>query len=135
MLERVSAPRRWAAVARRGVLFLLVGLAGSAVAQGSERILHGTIERIRIVQLDDSRRAEGVPGGPMGIFDRQFETLLSARTADELLVRLDDGRELVFTHYGMQCFQPGQRVRIISDVTPGRRPETGAIRALVKVGA
>jgi outer membrane lipoprotein SlyB len=41
---------------------------------------------------------------------------LSVRSgAQELVVRLDDGRELVVTQNGMQHFQPGERVRLVSN--------------------
>jgi hypothetical protein len=44
---------------------------------------------------------------------------LSARPgAQELVVRLDDGRELVVTQNEMLHFQPGERVRLVSN---GRR--------------
>jgi hypothetical protein len=44
---------------------------------------------------------------------------LSARPgAQELVVRLDDGRELVVTQNGIQRFEPGERVRLVGN---GRR--------------
>jgi hypothetical protein len=42
--------------------------------------------------------------------------------AQELVVRLDDGRELIVTQNGTQHFEPGERVRL-SNISPNLRKE------------
>jgi outer membrane lipoprotein SlyB len=46
-----------------------------------------------------------------------FEHALKPETADELVIRVDDGRAVVLRQEAMQRFVPGQRVRLVSSTT------------------
>ena len=88
-------------------------LAGTAAGSGyagpsAER---GIVESVREVQLAE-------PFGFQGV----FELALKPPTADELLVRLDDGQVITIVHRGMRSFEAGQRVQLVSD-SSGTRVE------------
>jgi outer membrane lipoprotein SlyB len=63
----------------------------------------GTVESVREVPL----QAE-----PAGLRD-VLEHALNPDTAEQLVVRLDDGRALIIVLDGAQRFQPGERVRVV----------------------
>jgi hypothetical protein len=61
----------------------------------------GTIESVREVPL----------AAPLADV---FEHAVNPETADELVIRIDDGRAVVLREKEMQRFAPGQRVRLVS---------------------
>ena len=67
-------------------------------------LLAGIVESVHEVQLAD-------PFGFPGVFEHAFKP----PTADELLVRLDDGRAISVLHTGMRIFEAGQRVQVVPD--------------------
>jgi outer membrane lipoprotein SlyB len=64
---------------------------------------YGTVESVREVPLAQD------PRGFAGVFELSYKPL----TADELSVRLDDGRSISVMQDGMRLFAPGQRVRVV----------------------
>jgi hypothetical protein len=66
---------------------------------------HGIVESVREVS-----RAQ----------DDLFEHALKPHTAQELLVRIDDGRAVLLQPQEMRAFHAGQRVRVISSTTGTR---------------
>ena len=65
----------------------------------------GIVESVREVQLaEDPARFPGV-----------FEESYQPRTADELRVRLDDGRAITVVPGAMQLFRPGERVLLVPE--------------------
>lgn len=97
----------------------LTASAGLEVPNPDEPAL-GTVESAQTVNLEQRRRASGAQEGLKDIFERHFELLHGVQSADELVVRLDDGREVRVIYYGMQRFFPGQRVRVICGVAGAR---------------
>jgi hypothetical protein len=65
----------------------------------------GTVEGVREVPL-----ADDLPGFA-GVFEESYQP----RTADEVRVRLDDGRVVTLVPGAMQLFQPGERVLVIPE--------------------
>ena len=65
---------------------------------------YGIVESVREVQLAD-------PFGFPGVFELAFKP----PTADEVLVRLDDGQAIRVVPTGMQIFEAGQRVHVVPD--------------------
>ena len=65
---------------------------------------YGIVESVREVPLAEPFRFAGV-----------FELAFKPATADEVLVRLDDGHVIAVEHTGTRVFQPGQRVLVIPD--------------------
>ena len=63
----------------------------------------GVVETVREVQLQ---------AAPAALAD-VFEHAVNTRTADELRVRLDDGRLVVVVLDGARRFRPGARVRLL----------------------
>lgn len=74
-----------------------IGYAGPSAACG-------IVESVREVELAE----------PFG-FASVFELAYKPATADELLVRLDDGQVITVVHTGMQMFEAGQRVQLVAD--------------------
>ena len=65
---------------------------------------YGIVESVREVPLAD-------PFGLPGVFELAFKP----PTADEVLVRLDDGQAIEVVHSGMAIFEAGQRVQLAPD--------------------
>jgi hypothetical protein len=65
---------------------------------------YGIVESVREVPLAD-------PFGFPGVFELAFKP----QTADELLVRLDDGRAISIVHAGMRIFEAGQHVQVVPE--------------------
>jgi long-subunit fatty acid transport protein len=78
-----------------------------------DRPAYGIVESVREVQLGSE-----FPAG----FADVFEHAVKPKSADQLLIRLDDGRALRVMENQMQRLEAGQRVRIESD-TSGTRVE------------
>lgn len=97
----------------------LTASAGLEVPNPDEPVL-GTVESAQTFNLEERRRASGAQEGLQDILERHFELLHGVRSADELVVRLDDGREVSVIYYGAQRFFPGQRVRVICGVAGAR---------------
>ena len=86
--------------------FISALLAGTApgIGYADSRGERGIVESVREVQLAE----------PLG-FAGVFELALKPPTADELLVRLDDGQAITIVHTGNRTFEAGQRVRLVPD--------------------
>jgi hypothetical protein len=74
-----------------------IGYAGPSASRG-------IVESVREVQLAE-------PSGFAGV----FELALKPSTADELLVRLDDGQLIRVLHTGTRIFEAGERVHVVAD--------------------
>jgi outer membrane lipoprotein SlyB len=61
----------------------------------------GTVESVRHVPMAAALRDA-------------FEHAVNPETADELVIRIDDGRAVVLRQNEMRRFSPGQRVRLVS---------------------
>jgi hypothetical protein len=72
-----------------------VGYAGPSAARG-------VVESVGEVPLPE-------PFGFPGIFELTFKP----STADELVVRLDDGQVIRIVHTGAWMFEPGERVQVL----------------------
>ncbi|HWM42647.1 MAG TPA: hypothetical protein VNP36_09445 [Burkholderiales bacterium] len=70
---------------------------------------YGIVESVREVQLAD-------PFGLPGVFELAFKP----PTADEVLVRLDDGQAIRVVPTGTQIFEAGQRVQVVPDSSGAR---------------
>jgi hypothetical protein len=109
-----------------GVLATLLLLSAALTASAALEIPNpdepalGTVASAQTVNLEQRRRASGAQEGLKDILERHFELLHGVQSADELVVRLDDGREVSVIYYGMQRFFPGQRVRVICGVAGAR---------------
>lgn len=64
----------------------------------------GTVESVREILIVDPLKDV-------------FEHAVKPETADELLIRIDDGRAVVLRQSEMRRFAPGQRVRLLSSTT------------------
>jgi hypothetical protein len=86
--------------------FITALLAGTAPGIGTAgpSADRGIVESVREVQLAERFAYPGV-----------FELALKPPTADELLVRLDDGQVITIVHTGTRMFEAGQRVRLFPD--------------------
>jgi hypothetical protein len=86
--------------------FITALLAGTApgISCAGPSADRGIVESVREVQLAE----------PLG-FPGVFELAIKPPTADELLVRLDDGKVMTIVHTGTPMFQAGQRVRVVPD--------------------
>jgi hypothetical protein len=62
----------------------------------------GTVESVRAVR----------PRSRAGGFESALEHAINPAMADEVLVRLDDGRAITFLHEGLPPFTTGQRVEV-----------------------
>lgn len=89
---------RWACITA-----LLLGTA-PGIGHAGPSAERGIVESVREVQLAE-------PFGFQGV----FELALKPRTADELLVRLDDGQVITVVHTGSRMFEAGQHVRVVPD--------------------
>jgi len=86
-------------------LFIAALLAGTTpgIGYASPSASRGIVESVREVQLAE-------PFGFVGV----FELALKPSTADELLVRLDDGQLIRVVHTGTRIFEAGQRVHVVA---------------------
>lgn len=85
------------------VIAALLAATGSGIGYASPfPPARGVVESVREVQLAD-------PFGFPGVFELAFKP----QTADELLVRLDDGQAISVVHTGMRIFEAGQRVQVV----------------------
>ena len=90
---------------RSVVIAALLAASGSGIGYADHSPLpRGTIESVREVPLAD-------PLGFAGVFELAFKP----PTADEVLVRLDDGQVIRVVLSGMQIFEAGERVQLVPD--------------------
>ncbi len=82
----------------------LLTAAGSGIGYADHPPARGIVESVREVPLAD-------PAG----FPSVFELAFKPQTADELLVRLDDGRAISVVHTGMRSFEAGEHVQVVPD--------------------
>ena len=94
---------------RSVVIAALLAVAGSGIGYADPAPARGIVESVREVQLAD----------PVG-FHGAFEHAFKAPTADELLVRLDDGQAISVVHTGLRIFEAGQRVHVLPDPSGAR---------------
>jgi hypothetical protein len=80
---------------------------------------HGIVESVREVPLAEPVRFPGV-----------FELAYKPTTADEVLVRLDDGQAIRVMHTGTRIFVAGQRVRVVPDLGGARIEPADDLRFL-----
>jgi outer membrane lipoprotein SlyB len=73
----------------------LSGLDGTAL---------GTVESVDVVRIQRDIHA----------YDEPVALAIQPELADEMLIRLDDGRAITVVLTGMQRFQAGERVRVLS---------------------
>lgn len=87
-------------------LFIAALLAGTTpgIGYAGPSSSRGIVESVRDVQLAE-------PFGFPGVLELAFKP----STADELLVRLDDGQVIRVVHTGMRIFEAGQRVHVVAD--------------------
>jgi hypothetical protein len=64
----------------------------------------GIVESVREVELPE-------PTGFAGVLELAYRP----STADELVVRLDDGQVIKVVNTGLQLFEAGQRVQVVAD--------------------
>jgi outer membrane lipoprotein SlyB len=87
------------------VIAALLAATGSGIGHADPgAAARGIVESVREVQLADS---VGFPG----VFEHAFKL----PTADEVLVRLDDGRAIEVVHTGTRTFEAGERVQVVPD--------------------
>ena len=92
-------------IIRSVVITALLAATGSGIGYAdASPPARGIVESVREVQLAD-------PFAFPGVFEHAFKP----PTADELLVRLDDGRAITVVHTGMRIFEAGQRVHVVPD--------------------
>ncbi len=86
--------------------FITALLAGTApgIGYAGPSAAHGIVESVREVELAGTSAFPGI-----------FELTFKLSTADELLVRLDDGQVIRVVHTGMRIFEPGQCVQVVAD--------------------
>ena len=87
--------------------FISALLAGTApgIGYASPAAERGIVESVREVQLAE----------PPVFLSDVFELAFRQSTADEVLVRLDDGQVIRVVHTGMKTFEPGQCVQVVAD--------------------
>ena len=87
------------------VIAALLAATGSGIGHAEHSPLpRGIVESVREVPLAD----------PFG-FPSTFELAFKPPTADEVLVRLDDGQAIEVLHTGISIFEAGQRVHVVPD--------------------
>jgi hypothetical protein len=89
---------------RSVVIAALLAATGSGIGYADPGPARGIVESVREIELADSF---GLPG--------VFEHALKLPTADEVLVRLDDGRAIEVVHTGTRTFEAGQHVHVVPD--------------------
>jgi hypothetical protein len=98
-------------IMRWAFMSALLAATAPGIGYADSRAERGIVESVREVRLAE-------PFGFAGV----FELALKPPTADELLVRLDDGQVITIVHTGTLMFEAGQRVRVVPD-TRGPRVE------------
>ena len=91
------------------VIAALLAATAPGVGYADPASARGIVESVHEVQLAD-------PAGFHGAFEHAYKP----PTADELLVRLDDGRAISVVHTGMRIFEAGQRVQVVPDPSGAR---------------
>ena len=74
-------------------------------ALDSQGVVLGTVESVATVRIERDIHAYEAPA------ELRIQPELGART----VIRLDDGRELTLVLNGLQRFEAGERVRVLSD--------------------
>ena len=64
----------------------------------------GTVESVDVVRIQRDIHA----------YDEPVELRIQPELADQMVIRLDDGRAITLVLTGMQRFQAGERVRLLS---------------------
>ncbi len=64
----------------------------------------GIVESVRVVRIERDIHA----------YDEQPELRIQPELADQMVIRLDDGRAITVVLNGLQRFQAGERVRVLS---------------------
>ena len=82
---------------------LAAGTLAPIASSYADEVSYGIVECVREMRLRD----------PAGLADA-LEHSVKPETGEELIVRLNDGRSVSIVQDGMQVFEPGQRVVVIS---------------------
>jgi hypothetical protein len=89
---------------RSALIAALLAGAAPGIGHAGAPAACGIVESVREVELAE-------PFGFAGV--RELSSKPS--TADELVVRLDDGQVIKVVNTGMQLFEAGQRVQVVAD--------------------
>jgi len=71
----------------------------------SEGVVLGTVESVATVRIERDIHA----------YDEPAELEIQPELGDRMVIRLDDGRAITLVLTGMQRFEAGERVRVLSD--------------------
>jgi outer membrane lipoprotein SlyB len=120
----------------------------SSEARVAQTVAYGTIESVRPVRLSEDKPIEGIFAGAAiggilgesignggigatllgtvagGFAGNAIQRKVSHKDAQEIVIRLDNGSSIAVVQPGLQDFQPGQRVRVLTG-PKGSRVEPG----------
>ena len=120
----------------------------SSEARVIQTMAHGTVESVRPVRLSEDKPIEGIFAGAAiggligdsiggggigaallgtvagGFAGNAIQRKVSDQDAQEIVIRLDNGSSIAVVQPGMQDFEPGQRVRVLTG-PKGSRVEGG----------